>query len=95
LHLIADKPKQGLGSSNDGNTARRFFENTPVSAKMLGVDENIIKRFHIILQVLSNEFAVNVTEFKLYCLERVETFASLYSWYCMPTTVHKVLIHGF
>ena len=34
MHLIVDKPKQGFGNSNDGNTARRFFENTAVSAKI-------------------------------------------------------------
>lgn len=27
LGLIVDKPKPGYGNSNDGNTARRFFEN--------------------------------------------------------------------
>lgn len=94
LHLDVDKPKQGFGSSNDGNTARRFFENTQISSRILGLDENIMKRFHIILQVLSSGFAVNVTAFKQYSLETAEMFVTLYSWYCMPTTVHKVLIHG-
>lgn len=94
LHLIIDKPKQGSGSSNDGNTARRFFDNIPVSAKILGVNENIMKRFHTILQVISSGFAVNVNAFKEFCLQTAEIFVSLYPWYCMPTTIHKVLIHG-
>lgn len=94
LHLIVDQPKQGFGSSNDGNTARRFFENTTLSANILGVDENIMKRCYVILQVLSSGYAVNVTAFQQYCIQTAAIFITLYSWYCMPTTVHKVLIHG-
>ncbi|KAG5862633.1 hypothetical protein JTB14_004501 [Gonioctena quinquepunctata] len=44
------QPKQGYGSTNDGNTARRFFRNSDVSASITGLDEGIIKRFHVILQ---------------------------------------------
>ena len=32
LGLIVDKPKPGYGSSNDGNTARRFFSNSTISS---------------------------------------------------------------
>ena len=34
LGLIVDKPKPGYGNSNDGNTARRFFENADVSSSI-------------------------------------------------------------
>ena len=46
LHLNIDCPKPGFGSSNDGNTARRFFENSTVSARILGVDETSINNSH-------------------------------------------------
>lgn len=36
LGLIVDRPKHGYGSTNDGNTARRFFENSTVSASITG-----------------------------------------------------------
>lgn len=49
LGLIVDKPKPGYGNSNDGNTARRFFENADVSSSITGVDVEIIKRFRTIL----------------------------------------------
>lgn len=94
LHLLVDKPKQGMGNSNDGNTARRFFRETDVSARILGVDAILMRRFHVILQVLSSGFNVNLQSFKVYCLETAKMFVSLYPWYPMPTTVHKVLIHG-
>lgn len=94
LALIIDQPKVGFGNSNDGNTARRFFENYSVSARILGVDENLIKRAYIILQTLSSGFAVNVDVFQQYCFETAEICVALYSWYYMPTAVHKILIHG-
>lgn len=39
LGLIVDQPKQGYGSSNYGNTARRFSENSEISAIITGIDE--------------------------------------------------------
>lgn len=43
---------------------------------------------------MSSGFSVNVAAFEKFCFETAELFTTLYSWYCMPTTVHKVLIHG-
>ncbi|EFN76641.1 hypothetical protein EAI_08356, partial [Harpegnathos saltator] len=45
LGLIIDKPKPGYGSTNDENTARRFFEDSSISAEITGVHEDLIKRF--------------------------------------------------
>ena len=36
LSLRVDFPKQGFGTTNDGNTARRFFENQSKSAEITG-----------------------------------------------------------
>ncbi|XP_043478801.1 uncharacterized protein LOC122509098 [Leptopilina heterotoma] len=94
LELIIDTPKVGSGNSNDGNTARRFFENYDVSARILGVDSDLMKRVYVILQVMSSGFAVNVNAFQQYSFETAEICVSLYPWYCMSTTVHKVFIHG-
>lgn len=94
LGLIVDQPKQNYGSSNDGNTARRFFENSELSSKLTGVDVNLIRRFHIILQVISSDFEVNIEKFRQYSLDTAKLYTKLYPWYFMPTTVHKILIHG-
>lgn len=37
LCLHVDFPKQGFGSSNDGNTARTFFENCDKVAEITGI----------------------------------------------------------
>lgn len=58
MELIVDRPKPGYDSTNDGNTARCFFENSTISL------DNwlkwIIKRIHIILQTISNGYDINV-----------------------------------
>lgn len=63
LGLHIDKPRQGSGNSNDGNTARRFFQNYQCSAEITGVDEELIKRLYVILQTMSSGFSVNPEKF--------------------------------
>lgn len=66
MGLHVDKPSQGSGNSNDGNTPRRFFENYHCTSEITGVDEEIIKRFYVILQLLASGHAVNATKFGEY-----------------------------
>lgn len=51
--LIVDEPKPGFGNTNDGNTARRFFQNAQVSSEITNVDLELIERMHSILVVIS------------------------------------------
>lgn len=81
LGLIVDQSKPGFGISNNGNTARRFFENSTTSAFnyfciITRVDENLIKRFHVLLQVSGLE--INVQKFQEYALETAKKFVELY-----------------
>lgn len=94
LGLTVDKPKPPAGTTNDGNTARRFFERAETSAAITGLNQDVICRFHVILQTLSCGHQINVHKFKQYCLETARLYQTHYKWYYMPTTVHKILIHG-
>lgn len=95
LALNVDQPKAGgAGSTNDGNTARRFFENYNISAGITGIDEDLIYRFYIILQTISCGYDIDIDSFQNYALQTAKKYADLYNWYYMPTTVHKILIHG-
>jgi hypothetical protein len=38
LEILVEQPKPGCGSTNDGNTARIFFRNPEVSAKVTGLN---------------------------------------------------------
>jgi len=94
LGLIVDKPKHGFGSSNDGNTARRFFENPEITAQITRVDVNLIKNFKIILNVLSSGFAINAERFGIFAQNTEKLIHEKYPWRNLTPTVHKVLKHG-
>jgi len=91
--LLVDVVKQGKGTSNDGNTARKFFANPKLSAAITGLDENLITRFGVLLQAIASGKAINVMAFESYSFRTAEIFVSLYLWYYMPS-IHKLLIHG-
>lgn len=84
----------GSGTTNDGNTARRFFADSTQSASITGVDENIIKRFGIVLRTLSCGYTIDVDAFNQYALQTAKLYVEKYPWYYMPASVHKILIHG-
>lgn len=92
--LLIDVVKQGKGSFNDGNTARKFFSNPELSAAITGLDKNLITRFGVLLQTIASGKKINISEFESYSLRTAELYISLYPWYYMPVSVHKLLIHG-
>lgn len=94
LGLLIDLPKQGAGSTNDGNTARRFFENYEKSAVITNLDQTLIWRFYIILLVISAEYDIDTEKFRSYTYDTAKLFVELYNWYKMPQSIHKILIHG-
>lgn len=49
MGLIVDQPKQRSGTSNDGNTARPFFDSPNLSSNITRVDEQLIYKFAVIL----------------------------------------------
>ncbi|CAH0550930.1 unnamed protein product [Brassicogethes aeneus] len=94
LGILIDQPKPGSGSTNTGNTARIFFRNYQKSAEITGINLELLRRFYIILQVISCGFEVDVEKFKIYTTNTAKLYVSLYSWYYMPPSMHKILIHG-
>ncbi|CAI6353622.1 unnamed protein product [Macrosiphum euphorbiae] len=94
MGLNIDVVKQGVGTTNDGNSARRFFENPNKVAEITGLDETLIYNFSVILQVISSGQRVDYIKFGVYCTKTAERYISLYKWYYMPSSVHKLLFHG-
>lgn len=95
LSLIVDQPKaEGSGISNDGNTIRRAFQNVDLLSQYLGLDRELLHRFKIILIILCVQFPVIAVIFEEFCIITAKLYVSLYPWYPMPATIHKVLIHG-
>lgn len=91
--LLVDYPKQGSGSSNHGNTARRFFRDPHLASQITGVDRRLIERYGIVLQTLACGMKIDTEKFSQYCKDTAKLYVSLYDWFYMPSSVHKLLIH--
>lgn len=92
--LLIDVVKQGHGTTNDGNTARRFFEDIEITASITGVNQDLIKRFKTILETISSGHSIDTNKFRDYAEATIKLYVDLYHWYYMPASVHKVLAHG-
>lgn len=92
--LIIDQVKYGFGNTNDGNTARRLFSNSAVAAEITGVNKDLIEHFSIILRVMSCGMEINISTFQEHVTRTRDLYLLNYSWYNMPSSVHKVLVHG-
>lgn len=93
LGLLVDFVKQGVGTTNDGNTARRFFAKPSVTAKITGLDEEIIRTFAILLQAIASGQEIDVEKFDQFAKKLAKLLIENYQWYYMPVNVHKILIH--
>ena len=94
MSLVVDQPKQGFGNTNDGNTARKAFDHAEMFADITGVDLDIIISLRTILKAISSGYEIEREAFKLYCMETADKIISLYGWYTLPPTVHKLLEHS-
>lgn len=73
---------------------RHDFEDSKFAADTTGVDERLIKRFRVILVAMCSGEKIDTNKFRIYADETYKLYTSLYNWYHMPTSVHKVLLHG-
>lgn len=95
LGLIVDKPRSGgSGTSNDGNSARKFFTHPDISAEITGLNKDLIYRCCVLLQALGSGYKINSEKFKIYALETAYELVQQYPWYYLPASVHKILLHG-
>lgn len=85
---------QGKGKSNTGNVGRRFFQYYQITSNITGVDEELLRRFGVILSVLASGYCINPDAFQDFCSQTTKIYMDLYNWNYMTVAVHKVLIHG-
>lgn len=65
MSFIIDRPRPGFGSTNDGNTSRRFLKNDEKNADITGLNKDI-SRFGVILQAPSSGHEINIEKFEKY-----------------------------
>ena len=78
MNLIVDQPKQVSGNSNDGNLARAFFNNEIKASEITGIDLELIKRFHVVLEMLSSGHIIDSEKYKQYAVETARLFKQKY-----------------
>lgn len=94
MGLLVDVVKQGFGCTNDGNTARKFFANARLSSEITGINLELIENFSLILRIIASGSAIHLDNFFILITETRNLYLKYYSWYYMPVTVHKLLLHG-
>ncbi|XP_050539131.1 uncharacterized protein LOC126904272 [Daktulosphaira vitifoliae] len=93
MELLVDIVLQGHGTTNNSNTARKFFKNAELSSSCTVIDINLIKCCGTILPVIASGYIINIKAFEEYCFLTAKLFVSLYPWYYMPASVHTILLH--
>lgn len=90
LGLRISEPIPGGGNTNDGNTARRFFREYKTVSNITGIDINLLERMHTLLVVINCKGNINHVEFQIYAEKTRKLYVTLYGWYPLSPTVHKV-----
>lgn len=64
-------------------------------SEITGVDVELIRRLGTILSAVNtSDQVIDPGKFDLYALETAQLFVSLYPWFYLPASVHKLLVHG-
>lgn len=95
MSLRVDFPSsQGAGNTNNGPLARAAFGQPETLAKVLSIEEDLIKKISTILITLSCHLPIDEDKFSNFCLQTAKYYVSLYVWFPMPPSIHKLLIHS-
>ena len=94
LNVRADEIMPGFGTTNTGNLARVCFRQYKEFAKVIEVDEELVKKFATVLAAFSTKDAIDLEKLKEYSSETYVYNYEIYCWSIMSPTVHKLLWHG-
>lgn len=67
LGLLVNKPKQNFGSTNDGNTARKFFNNVDIVSEITGNLSIFLTKLLNITQKITNHVMQDKRLIKVGC----------------------------
>jgi hypothetical protein len=89
--------RPGGGTSNTGNVARRALNAPDVLGRACGVPAEMVKLARTLWILLACPYEVDPEKFQALCKRFRELYfnpANNVSWYKLPPTVHKVVVHG-
>jgi hypothetical protein len=103
IKIILDSPRAEGGSSDDGNTAKRFFspENREAVVGLFkgtvhekAIIQKLIQNFSIILRLISSKRLVDVDAFEDFCNKTYICLCEEFPWVSVSTSVHRLLGHS-
>lgn len=95
MGLRVDFPSStGSGNSNSGPVARAAFSKPELLAEILQLDVGLVKRISTMLIALSCQLPLDENLFAAFTDETARYYVSLYNWFPMPSSIHKLLIHS-
>lgn len=95
FHIRYDEPRDGgRGTSTTGNVCRKMLQDPKKLAEVLELDEKFVTDIATVLLLISSKSQLYVDMFSNKCRETYNRYIELYSWYYMPVSMHKVLVHG-
>jgi hypothetical protein len=90
---IFEPRSDGSGTSNDGNTARRCFEDHTFFADQCGIPVDLVFNVKIIWMVLACGLPIDPDKFKAFCKKTQKIYFDNVSWYRPSASFHKILEH--
>ena len=93
LSIKVSQVKPGVGTTNDGNLARKFFKNHVKMATATGINHDLLIRFYTLLTVINSGFKLKTDTFKSYARGTYDLLQKEYKWYKIPPSVHAMLFH--
>ena len=94
MELFVDVPKAEDWYEWWEHIMKIFFPEPDASSLIGDIYVDLIKRFGVILEVISSGFAINAEKFSSYEQTTAMLHVELYGWHPMSLTVQKVLVHG-
>ena len=83
------------GNSNDGNTARKAFENYEIFAEIIEIDPEIVRILRDLLNAINCTLPLDADKFEALCELWLDLFFnSEFSWNVLNPSVHLLLVHG-
>ena len=92
--LLIDMVKQGLGSSMDGNTARRGLADPEYAEMAMNVPAELVENFNDVWIMFKATIRLCPDKVQQECAKILARYKELCPWGHLPPTIHKALVHG-
>lgn len=92
--LMIDFVKQGMGTTHDGNTARRIFEDPAFAEEVLGTPADLVEDLNDYWTLFKASFPVCPDKVQAFGLRIRDKYKRYFPWGHMPSHLHKLLVHG-